>query len=157
MAFGIDEFILQGMFHAGEFRHPHLEAMRFQEQAAQHVGQMGAQRPAVNGMPPELIDIVFDAIQILRQFGLAAGHQRNIFGVMLQGEHDRFIGGDVAGMQRRDDIDRSHFRFGDFAMRKTHAVEMAFLGNSFGGGDQGFARFHGNDFAAPAGTEIQIV
>ena len=31
VAFGEDQFVLQGVFQAGEFGHPHLVAMRFQK------------------------------------------------------------------------------------------------------------------------------
>ena len=31
MPFGEDEFVLQGMFQAGQFGDPHLVAMRFQK------------------------------------------------------------------------------------------------------------------------------
>ena len=52
MALGKDHFILLGMFEAGEFRHPHLVAMGFQIKPAQHIGQLRAEFPPLNAVPP---------------------------------------------------------------------------------------------------------
>ena len=52
MAFGEDHLVLLGMFKAGKLRHPHLVAMRFQKQPAQHIGQLRAELASLDAMPP---------------------------------------------------------------------------------------------------------
>ena len=55
VAFGKDHFVLLGVFQAGEFGHPHLVAMGFQIQPAQHIGEMGAEFAPLDAVAPELL------------------------------------------------------------------------------------------------------
>ena len=55
MALGKDHLVLLGVLEAGELGHPHLVAMGFQIKPAQHIGQMRAEFPPLDGMAPELV------------------------------------------------------------------------------------------------------
>ena len=77
MAFGINELVLERMFEAGQLRHPHLVAMRFEEQAAQDVGEVRAEFAPLDGMTPELAQGAGHALKRGRNLGLAAGDERN--------------------------------------------------------------------------------
>ena len=107
MPLGEDEFILQRMFQAREFGDPDLVAMRFQIKTAQDVCHMRAEFPPLDGMAPELIHRPMCVFQFTRQLRLTAGHQSDIFRIMFEREKNSLVGGGVAGMQRRDDIDRA--------------------------------------------------
>ena len=145
------------MLQAGQFGDPHLVAVRFQEQTAQHIGQMRAEFAALDGMAPQLRHAALGAFQAPRHFRLAARHQRDIFGLMLQGEQDRLIRRRVAGMQRGDDIDRPDLGLGDPAFDKIHAREAAVGGDLPGRGNQVGARFHRQHPATACGREIQVI
>ena len=51
--------------------------MRFQKQAAQHIGQMGAELAALDAVTPQLLQRALHIFQLPRHLGLAAGHQRH--------------------------------------------------------------------------------
>ena len=84
MALGKDHFILLGVLKAGELGHPHLVAMRFQKKPAQHIGEMSAEFPPLDGMAPQLVQRAFDVFQSARHFRLTAGHQRRVDGGLYQ-------------------------------------------------------------------------
>ena len=157
MALGENHLVLLGVLEAGEFGHPHLIAMGFQIKPAQHIGEMGAEFPPLDGMAPELIQRPFHVIQGSRQFGLAAGHQGDEFGVMVQGEQNRLVGGGVAGVQRGDNIHRPGLSSRDAPFHKIHPLEAAVGGNGLCRFDQIGAALDGNHPAPPGGRKIQIV
>jgi hypothetical protein len=53
MAAGDDQFVFHRMFPAHQFGHGDLITVRFQQQAAHHIGQVAAEFAGMDGMPPE--------------------------------------------------------------------------------------------------------
>ncbi len=147
---GEDEFVLQGMFEAGKLGDPNLVAMRFEEQAAQHVRQMGAEFAALDGMAPELALRPLRSFQLYGDLGLAARHQRHEFRVVASANKIASSGRRVAGMQRRHQIHPALRQFGiaDRAFDETHPLEPACLGDGFRRFDQIVARFDRIDLPA---------
>ena len=85
--------------------------MRFQLQTAQHVGDLAAELARVQRVAPQFRQhilaqaLALVLLQYRSDFGLATGHQHHEFRLLLQGEMDGVIGGRVARMQGRDDVD----------------------------------------------------
>jgi hypothetical protein len=89
-----------------------LVAMRFQLQAAQHVGDLAAEFARVQRVAPDLGQRIGErlalvAVQHRGHFGLAARHQHDEARLFGQREMDGVIGGGVAGVQGGDHVDRS--------------------------------------------------
>ncbi len=79
------------MLPADQFGDGDLVAVRFQLQAAQDVGQLAAELAGVQWVPPEFGQRVgqrcaFVLFEDAGDFGLAAGHQDDEFGVLFEGD-----------------------------------------------------------------------
>jgi hypothetical protein len=84
--------------------------MRLQLQAAQHIGDLAPKLPRMQRMPPYLSQRIRQRLGLVLaqhrcHFRLAAGHDDDVLGLLLQGEVDRVVSGGVAGVQGGDDVD----------------------------------------------------
>ena len=99
------------MLPAHQFGHLNLIAVSLQLQATQHIGDMTAEFPGVDRMPPDFAQhalgqgLTLVLAQHRGHLGLAARHQDNEPGAFFQSKADRIVGGGIAGMQRGDQVD----------------------------------------------------
>ena len=108
---GDDEFVLHRMLPADQFGDGDLVTVRFQLQAAQHVGELAAEFAGVDRVTPDFRQrrfaerFVFMFAQHRGDLGLAARHQHDMVRLLGQRKLDRVVGRRVAGVQRGDDVD----------------------------------------------------
>lgn len=132
--------------------------MRFQLQAAQHIGDLAPELPRMQRMPPDFRQRIGQCLglvlaQYRRHFRLAAGHDHDVPGLFLQRETDRVVGGGVAGVQGGDHVDgRGQFvggdGFGHRQIQEGHAAKAQALGQFFRRFHQLFAGFDAVDVRA---------
>ncbi|CAM2149265.1 hypothetical protein PT2222_210054 [Paraburkholderia tropica] len=121
------------MLPAHQFRHAHLIAVCLQLQAAQHVGDLAAELTRMQRVTPHFRErlaerLALVATQHARHFGLTTRHHDDMARVLLEREAQRVVGGGIAGVQRRDDIDRRRQlhrrdRVGHREIQKRHPLE----------------------------------
>ena len=130
---GNDQLVLHGVFPAHQLGHVDLIAVGFQLQTAQHVGDMAAELPGMQGVTPEFRQGVFQRPALVpaqhsRRFRLAAGHQHDKAGPLRQGKTDGVVRGRIAGVQGGHHRHRRRQRggsdgVGNRQVEEAHVVE----------------------------------
>jgi hypothetical protein len=98
------------MLPADQFGDGDVVAVRLEQQAAQHVGQVAAQLAGVDRVAPQFGErglaqrLILPGAHGGGDFSLAAGDEHDMPGLLGQRETDGIVGRRVAGVQGGDDI-----------------------------------------------------